>query len=521
MRCLSLIFTLLLAAFPAYAGELPRVVSGEAAGTALTIYPDNLALITETRTVDLPKGKSTIVFEGVSDRMIPASVLLREFTGLTVERNFDYARLNKANLFAKSIGSVVTITRTDNRSGAVTRQRAEIMSAGQGVVFKIGNRFEVLQCSGLSEGTQFENLPEGLNDVPELSLDVETQKAGTQELVISYLADNFSWEADYRMDVAKDERSAKLVGWLTINNQTAKSFKDAPLAIIAGSLNRSHQTRAPNHVNKGLYANCWPSQSTQTPVPILERFEQYDTKSDYLEQRVQYSPMAMMKGASNDEIIVTGSGGKREVKQEDLGDYKLYRISEPVTVAAYQTKQIRFINADDAKIDKIYTLDVFLDEYFNKQNTLKMTSIEYRINNDKDGDIAKPLPKGTMLVFDTSNDGHRRVVGETNVRDTAIGNPMKVYLDRSFLVQVDTHHVRRKIGRIRGGAKIQVDVKHTLTNASDKAAVVEINMPAAYTSLKISRATKMRDASVGPNGWSLFVRPHATATLKYRANFIE
>jgi len=205
MRVLLVILTALLLALPALAQDLPRVVSKQADSTALTIYPDNLALITETRTVNLPKGKSTLVFAGVNDRMVPASVLLREFTGLTIERNFDYALLSKANLFEKSVGQTVTLTHTDYASGKVKNSRAKIVSVGNGVVFEIGGKFETYQCSGLSEGTLFDNLPDGLNNVPELSIDVQTKQAGPQEVVISYLADNFSWEADYRLDLAGDE----------------------------------------------------------------------------------------------------------------------------------------------------------------------------------------------------------------------------------------------------------------------------------------------------------------------------
>ena len=43
------------------------------------------------------------------------------------------------------------------------------------------------------------NIPEGLNNKPELSIDVDTTTSGPRELVISYLADGFSWAADYRL----------------------------------------------------------------------------------------------------------------------------------------------------------------------------------------------------------------------------------------------------------------------------------------------------------------------------------
>jgi len=161
------------------------------------------------------------------------------------------------------------------------------------------------------------------------------------------------------------------------------------LAIIAGRLNRSYQTRAPNFKPKTLRANCWPNQSTQTPVALREY--RYQEQGDYLSRLNMFSsdgyesnfdrPAPVARMALADEIIVTAQ--KRQVEQEDFGDYKLYRVSEPVTVNSYQTKQVRFLDIDEAQYKKIYTLDVSLNpNYANGVRGLDATSIEYRLNND-------------------------------------------------------------------------------------------------------------------------------------------
>ncbi len=529
MRVLLVIFAAMLMALPAFAGELPRIVSDKADSTALTIYPDNLALITEIRVVNLPKGKSTLVFAGVNDRMVPASVLLREFTGLTIERNFDYALLSKANLFERSVGQFVTLTRTDYASGKVKRSRAKIVSVGDGVVFEVGGKFETYQCSGLSEGTLFEGLPDGLNNVPELSIDVETQTAGPQEIVISYLADNFSWEADYRLDLAGDEKTAHLAGWITLNNMTSQSFKDTPLAIIAGKLNRSHQTRAPHFTPKTLWANCWPRQSTQTPVALNKYlYDERDRNRSMQNAPVYYAEADFLE---KDQIIVTGARSKiaefaasaPAVEQEDFGDYKLYRVSDPVTVAAYQTKQVRFLDVPQAAYKKIYALDTDLHpSHPNGIRGLDATSIEYRLDNERDGKIAKALPKGTMRIFEKNDAGHRLVIGEANVRDTAIDNPMKIYLDKSFLVQVYTNSTKRTFKTMgRKGTGIDLDMTHKITNATDVPALVEINIPRAYPSLKIRYPSHKQDPKIGPHGWTILVPANDTVSLKYKALYIQ
>lgn len=373
----------------------------------------------------------------------------------------------------------------------------------------------------------FDNLPDGLNNVPELSIDVQTKQAGPQEVVISYLADNFSWEADYRLDLAGDEKTASLSGWITLNNRTSQSFKNTPLAIIAGKLNRSYQTRAPNFTPKTLRANCWLNQSTQTPVAL--------TEYRYREQGNDLSRLNMFSAEAgflqNDQVIVTGTRNKRAeftanapvVEQENFGDYKLYRVSEPVTVSSYQTKQIRFLDIDEAQYKKIYTLDVSLNpNYANGVRGLDATSIEYRLNNDRDGKIAKALPKGTMRLFATNDGGHRLVIGETDVRDTAVDNPMKIYLDKSFLVQVYTTSTKRTF-KIMGkkGTGIDMNMTHKITNATDVPARVEINIPGAYLSLKIRYPSHKQDPKVGPNAWTIIVPANDTVTLKYKAIYIQ
>ncbi|PHR55086.1 MAG: hypothetical protein COA43_15880 [Robiginitomaculum sp.] len=533
----------------ANADERVRVVSKQADSTALTIYPDNLALITETRRVVLPKGKSKLVFEGVNDRMIPASILLREFSGMVIEQNFDYALLNDASLFEKSVGKTVTLTRTHNASGKVQRVSAKIVAAGEGmrehydyrtrttapmssgkidgVIFEINGKYEAYQCSGLSEGTRFENLPTGLTNVPELSIEVEATKAGPQDIVISYLADNFSWQADYRLDLKGDDAHANLNGWLTINNETSQSFKNTPLAIIAGTLNRSHETQAPAIKAKQIYANCWPDQSTQTPVALTETRNQYRNEIKKFGSGImrESEPQMAYAMADVDEIIVTGSGGKRKVEQEDFGDYKLYRINEPVTVSAYQTKQVRFLKTDEAEYEKMYTLDVNLNAARNRyagQDGLQNTMIEYRLDNSRDGKIAKPLPKGNMLVFAKAENGKTIVIGETNVVDTAIDNPMKIYLDASFLVQVNTVYSARHYSKtLTRRNRVKADVAHNIINASDLDIRVEINIPDSYKSLKISAMSQKQDSKVGANGWTVLVPANASTLLSYHVNFIE
>ena len=470
-------------AVPAHTQELNRIVSPQADNTALTIYPKNLALITESRMIDLPVGKNTIVFEGVNDRMIPASVLLRQFEGLTIERNFDAELLSKANLFERSIGQTVTLTRTDKASGIVRQVRAKIVSANNGVVFDIGGKLESYQCSGLSENTMFDNIPDGLNNKPELSIDVDTTTAGPRELVISYLADGFSWAADYRLDLTSETR-AKFNAWLTFKNETAQTFKNTPTSVVAGSLNRSWQTRSPDKQHKNLVANCWPRRSSLAPISLYDQVIVTGTRlRGSVLQEASSELVTLADGTTVERLIPMVSkpfsaAPPAPPEQEELSEYKLYRIPEPINVASYQTKQIRFLHEPEVEVEQVYTFEESWRSLLNPEQPLRPAIMETRLDNAKDGKLGKPLPSGTYRVMARGKDGIVRITGIDTIENRAVDLPVKVKTSLSRNVQMQTR-ITSKVVRITLGKPVwnevsELDkVEHIFTNAHDIPVTIE------------------------------------------------
>ena len=61
-----------------------------------------------------------------------------------------------------------------------------------------------------------------------------------------------------------------------------------------------------------------------------------------------------------DEIIVTGSRVTRKLaEQGELGDYKIYTLPEPTTVAARQTKQVRFLDQPSVTYERVYQVQAY------------------------------------------------------------------------------------------------------------------------------------------------------------------
>src|SRR3954464_8624205 len=101
-------YVLLLAAVfaaPA-AGQNPE--PAPAANLAVTIYNDDLALVEDTRQVDLPVGRARQEFPGVSGRISPGSVSLSGRDVGIVEQNFDFDLLSPSKMVEKAVAEEFT-----------------------------------------------------------------------------------------------------------------------------------------------------------------------------------------------------------------------------------------------------------------------------------------------------------------------------------------------------------------------------------------------------------------------------
>src|SRR6202162_4592507 len=115
-------------------------------------------MIAETRTVDLPAGRTRIEFQGVADAIIPASAALTGLPGRLVERNFDYDLLDPGSLIEKSVGQGVVIRRTNPKTGKVTEEPATLRSGPDGVVAVTSSGVEALNCGTGPQALVFDHL---------------------------------------------------------------------------------------------------------------------------------------------------------------------------------------------------------------------------------------------------------------------------------------------------------------------------------------------------------------------------
>ena len=202
---------------------------------SVTIYADDLALVTDQRDIDVKGGRQRIEFQDVSAQIRPETVSLTAGDISIIEQNFDFDLLTPAKLMEKAVGHEITIVRINPANGAETREQAQVLATNGGVVLKIGQRIEVLRDDGLPVRVIFDKVPENLRARPTLSVTIQGARAGIRPATLSYLTPGLGWKADYV--ALYDEGTGKIdvQGWVTLTNSSGTTYEHARTLLVAGS----------------------------------------------------------------------------------------------------------------------------------------------------------------------------------------------------------------------------------------------------------------------------------------------
>ncbi|NEX95139.1 hypothetical protein [Caulobacter sp. 17J65-9] len=524
MRRAALTAAVQIAAACVTAQAAAQVVSDQPDAVAVTIYREGtaarpprggyvyfgdggLALITETRTVDLPAGRQRVSFRGVADGLVPETAALEGLGGEAVERNYDFDLLTPGSLIQRSVNERVRLVRTNPTTGTVEERDAIIRSGPQGVLVQTADGVEALGCSGLTERLVFDRAPEGLTDRATLSVAIDVLKPGPQTLRLSYLATGFNWSADYVARMAPDGRTVDLTGWITLANSGGTTFENAPTQVVAGKVARDRATRAPGARVTGTFPACWPGGTTSDRVEISGLIGA---------NRVEYEgPPQVVPGVASDEIVVTGSRISRMAFMSELGDYKLYTLPEPTTVAARQSKQVQFLDQRRVPAERVYLYDLAADLAGGDRYVEGRPTAVLRLKNEARAGLGRPLPGGTVSVMQT--DAARPVLaGLDSLSDTPVGLPVELELGRAVDVRAaatlvsETHVVRKGVGRVRS------EVEVVLVNGKSVPVRLELAHPAAPAEgLRVVSETRLHFVKDATPTWSVELKPGERLRFRY------
>lgn len=458
-----------------------------AAGIVLAA-PGGFALVTETRTVRLPRGKAVLRFEGVADGIVPVSAIVEGLPGGTVEKNRDARLLSPAALVDGTLGRQVTVTRTDPATGQRRSEQATIVAGpSPGVVLRTAAGIEALRCSGLPERLAYDRIPAGLSARPVLSVTTVSPAARTATVTLSYLSSGFDWNASYVATIAPGGDRLDLSAWLTLANANPAAFDHARVAAVAGRVNRQAM-RAMAARAGALSLQCHPLGTTTSNL----RERDVERGEALQDDDIRLTASRMMIPAP-----VALSAPLPPPPPEDLGDLKLYRVPERVTIAPRAQKQVALLAAAGVPFERRYHRAIEPG----RRMEAAPTAIRLVVRNMKAARLGIPLPAGTTTLYGWRG-GARLLLGTGDVGDRTEGETLWIAAGTSRNVLV--------------AQRPMVKDRATITVVNANPVAVAIELPIGVAGQRIVADGARLERIDGVATWRTMVPGHASVAMTYR-----
>lgn len=369
MRPTALILATALLPAAALAAETVSTPADRAL-LSLTVYQGDVGLVRDRRVLELDKGPSRLVIEGVAREARPGSGQLAAAGVAVRDHGFAAPGLDTARLLAASVGREVTVV----WPGSGKEERAVVLAAEPVPLFRVGGKV----VAGQPERVLFDALPDGLRPLPAWTASVEAASAGKREADFSYLTGGLDWRADYTAQLDGDRMV--LAGWATLTNTSGADFADARVRVVAGTLN----------------------QAPRPPRPLKAG-------------RAEMAMAASMDAAA----------------PEAAGPYHVYALPRPVTLGHGDTRQVALTAPATVEVERALTLDplpphAWRDRWAEPEQ--RHPTLQLRFKNG----LGQPLPAGVVRVTQATKDGAPLLVGEDRLEATPDGAAARIVLGEAF-----------------------------------------------------------------------------------------
>jgi hypothetical protein len=385
-------------------------VNAWAAEPQLTIYNQNFAVVRVLIPLDLKPGENRIQFTDTTAYLEPESVILRDPTGKRtlqiLEQNYRADPVSQPLLLSLYEGKTLDFLLQPNDPKSAVR--GKIIRSGY-VSPRTGYTGEMQEPIIEVDGQLRFGLP-GIPVFPALVGDtilkptlnwvLQSDKAGEMNAEFSYVTGQITWSADYNLVAPEKGDQLDLVGWVTVNNQTGKTFDNARIKLMAGNVNKIQP-------------------------PMSGRF-------------------IMTEGMA---VGGTIGGMIPQVSEKTFEEYHLYELHRPTTLHDQESKQVEFVRAAGVKAERFYLYDG-LKINQNQYQGWNLESIrqnsEYGTESNSDVAVMRefvnseanhlgiPLPAGRLRFYRQDTDGQLEFTGENDIKHTPRDESIRVFTGDAF-----------------------------------------------------------------------------------------
>lgn len=435
---LVIAFTLFLACGREACGQKESAsVKNATEGVQITVYNNNLAVVKDRRKMSIPKGTGTVKFTDVATQIDATSVHFESLTDpegtKVLEQNFEYDLVNPTKLLDKYLDAEVTLFTKD---GGVYTGTLLSQAEGKIVLRDSDGKLQVVSGGENLLRVELLSLPDGLITRPTLVWQTASPPGGEQLCQVTYMTGGISWKADYVMVVNDKDTQIDMTGWVTLDNQSGASYKEARLKLVAGDVNRVQEQ---------------PSVMARGGI---------------------VAPMAMMEAAP-------------QFEEKAFFEYHLYTLQRPTTIHQAQTKQVELLSAADVPAKKVFT--------YNGSRNAKKVEVKMEFKNSKENHMGMALPKGKVRAFKADSDGSLEFVGEDQIDHTPKDEELRILLGNAFdIVGERTQTDQKQISNTVTEQSWQVKLR----NHKTEAVTIKVEEPqwGDWKVIKASHPDKKKDA---------------------------
>ena len=455
-----------------FAGQITS--SGDSrVSVAVTVYNDGRGLVREERNLDLAAGVNEVRFMEVAEQIQAPTVRVAPVEGApftVLEQNYEYDLLSPAKLLDKFVGQTITLVQQKlmNNSTVEEAVEAKLLSNNAGTVWEIGGKIVV---NPPYSRMIFPNVPENLIAKPTLVWQIGAPTAGKRRIEASYITGGMKWSADYVLSLDPLEERAGLQGWVTVNNNSGASYKDAKLKLVAGDVHKA-----------------------ETQFQFLDR---------------QRGDLPLPAAAPADAFA-----------EESLFEYHLYTLDRPSTIRNAQTKQIQLLQAEGIRINKDFVLNggthYFQSVWSGPPSKEKVAVFISFKNSEVIPGLGQPMPKGIIRVFKKDRSGSPQLIGEDNIDHTPRNEEIKLELGNAFDIvaerrQTDFRHLTTRPANTYESAH---EIK--IRNQKDTPVTVRVVEPIGGEWTMLETSIPNRKTAAFESQWDVPVPAGGETVLTYR-----
>ncbi|MFA6288429.1 MAG: DUF4139 domain-containing protein [Opitutaceae bacterium] len=442
-----------------------------AAGPALTIYNQNFAVVRETIPLDLKAGVNLVNFSGVTTQLEPDSVVFRDAAGKVglriLEQSYRADAASQGLLLAMNEGKELDFIVRDKDArehivkGRVIRSGYKAAGEASAPIIEVDGKLRF----ALPGQPIFPSLGDDAILQPTLAWQVNAEKSAKLDAELGYVTGGMSWQAAYNFVAPEKGDQVDIVGWVTVVNNTGKTFTDATIKLMAGDVNRVQPAT----------------------LGYARR-----------EQKVMMAAMAPAGAA---------------VTEKAFDEFHLYSLPRPVTLRDQETKQVEFLRATGVTAPQLYIFD-------QQKYGAKVATVREFKNTKENGGLGLPLPKGrTRFYRQDSADGRLEFVGENNIDHTAKNETVRIYTGDVF----DIVGERKATDSKMSSRDEQREEAFEITLRNRKADAVEVRVSEHFyrwpnwTLIQQSDPSEKTDASTAE--FRVTLKPDEEKKITYRVRY--